>query len=201
MPSPAPENSIVATTTTNTVKRMRDDPDTESIPVKCRKTDNSDAESDDDGAESDDDGAESDDDGAESDDDDEEVDIFSEESMKMLATLVPSCQGCNGFCICGPCNRKYTPTLKYTDSRETVDPENPPLCKRNEDTCGSDCLSFGMFPCVVCKRMDDNDEEVKEWENDSGAREDLVCEYDCCAGCLANIVSEVCPVCKTNNDI
>ena len=177
----------VATTTTNTTKRILDDPDTESvsISVKCLKKSESCTHTSD----------------VESGDDDAEPDIFSEKSKQLLATMVPSCKECGGFCICGPCHQKYKPTLKYRNDNGEVDQKNPTLCKRTEDTCGNDIDGVGVFPCIVCKRYNDEEEEVSEWKLEYSAHEDIVCEYDCCPGCLASISSEICPVCGSNNDI
>ena len=172
------ENSTVATTATNTTKRIRDDTESGSTPVhKCHKSiHTSDDEPDDD------------------------FDIFSAESKKMLATMISRCP-CGGWRICGPCFKEQKPTLVDSDSDEKVDQETPPLCKRDEDTCGNHADSVGMLPCIVCKRFDDDEEENKNWYSDYSAREDLICDYNICPGCLGSISSDICPNCKTDNDI
>ena len=170
-------------TTTNTTKRVRDDSDVEPESIlKCLKKSD-----------------------VESGDDDEEVDIFSEESKKLLATMVSTCKGCGGFCICRPCLEKYKPTLKYSSIDRNVDKEidqkNPTLCERNEDTCENDYDSVGRLPCTVCKRYNDEEKEVSEWKLPVDAHWDMICDYNCCPRCMASISSEICPVCKKDNDI
>ena len=191
-PSASPEViPTVATTTTNNTKRILDDPDTESqsISVKCLKKSESCTHTSD----------------VESENDDADPDIFSEKSKRLLAKMVSSCKGCDGFCICGPCHKKYKPTLKYSSDNgevdQEVDQENPTLCKRTEDTCENDYDGVAFFPCTVCKRLDDDEKEGCDWSLPYEAWEDIVCDYNCCPGCLASISSEICPVCKTDNDI
>ena len=177
-------------TTTNTTKRVRDDSDVEpeSILVKCQKSESCTHTSD-----------------VESGDDDAEPDIFSEKSKRLLATMVSTCHGCGGFCICGPCLEKYKPTLKYSSDNGEIDKDvdqlTPTLCNRKEDTCGSNCDTVGMFPCTVCKRLNDDEEEGRGWSLDYEEWEDMICDFNCCPGCLASISSEICPVCKRDNDI
>ena len=151
--------------------------------------------------------------------DEDDYDIFSEESKLQLSTRISKCR-CGGFRICKPCFEIYKPTLVDTGSGSDSDNETdektdektapetltgtPQLCKRDcEDGshCTDDYTSLPIFPCTVCKRMEDGGEVTTDWHLDCEQSELIICDEDMCPGCLGMIKDKVCKVCKYNCDI
>ena len=130
----------------------------------------------------------------EDEDDTNRVDIFSEKSKTLLSARVSKCL-CMGWRICGPCDQKYPHS-----SRETVDKTPPQLCKRGNDgsTCTNDWTQVPILPCVVCKRMTD-DEEVSMKLMNAEEAEELICgEQPMCPRCFGMLSGKVCSVCNHN---
>jgi len=146
--------------------------------------------------------------------DEDDYDIFSEESKIQLSTRVSQCQ-CGGFRICLPCFEEYMPTLvdRYpappteTDTKtdnKTDNNTHPVLCQRDcEDGshCTDDYTSLPVFPCTVCKRMEDGGEVTTDWHLDCEQAVEAICDHNICPDCLGVIVDDVCKVCKKNCDI
>jgi hypothetical protein len=131
--------------------------------------------------------------------DEDDYDLFSEDSKLQLLTRISTC-GCGGFRICKPCFDIYKPTLVNSDS----DNKTPLLCKRDTEDgspCTDDYTSLPIFPCTICRRMEDGGEVTTDWHLDCEQAQDAICDLGVCPGCTGVIVDDVCKVCKYNCDI
>ena len=125
--------------------------------------------------------------------------IFSEDSKRMLSARVTRCK-CEGWRICGPCDKKYP-----HPSRETDDKTPPVLCKRDceeDSNCTDEYSGIRVLPCTVCKCLTDDGDVDSDWDKmDCEERENLICEEGICPGCLGECCEEICAICNSHNDV